>query len=105
MPSQNGKTGRNKNGKFAKGNPGGPGNPFLKHVNKFRKALYKCVTEKDFIELVKGQMEKAKSDPNAARLMLGYLIGNPEQTFNLTGEQAVTVQIVNKVMEGVDNSS
>ena len=44
--------GRDVHGRFRKGNPGGPGNPFARKVAALRKALLDSVSEQDLKEIV-----------------------------------------------------
>jgi hypothetical protein len=45
-------TGRDQSGRFAKGNPGGPGNPFAREVARLRRAFMNRVSLKDFEDIV-----------------------------------------------------
>src|SRR5579871_5460583 len=51
---------RDAKGRFAKGNPGGPGNPFARHVAKLRSALVQTVTEDDIRQIAKDLLLHAK---------------------------------------------
>jgi hypothetical protein len=77
MPSANGENaGRDLQGRFVKGNPGGPGNPYARRVAALRSALLETVTEAEIRELVGVLLQSAKKgDISAARLLLGYAIG------------------------------
>jgi hypothetical protein len=44
-------TARDAKGRFAKGNPGGPGNPFARKTAALRQALLETVREKDIQEI------------------------------------------------------
>jgi hypothetical protein len=77
-PSPNGSngSGRDGSGRFAAGNPGGPGNPYARRVAALRSALVGAVTVDDMCELARGLLEKAKAgDMTAARLLLSYTVG------------------------------
>ena len=77
-PSTNGGNGRDARGRFAKGNPGGPGNPQARKVAALRSTLLRTVTQKDMREVTRAMMDKAKGgDVAAAKLLLGYLVGQP----------------------------
>ena len=43
----NGTSGRKPNGQYAKGNPGGPGNPYARHVARLRASLIEAVGTMD----------------------------------------------------------
>jgi hypothetical protein len=71
--------GRDKNGRFAKGNPGGPGNPFSRQLAHMRQVLLECVSEEDLRDIVAQVVQKAKQgDLAAARLVLSYAVGKPQ---------------------------
>jgi hypothetical protein len=70
--------GRDSRGRFTKGNPGGPGNPFARRIAAFRTALCTVVTEKDIQELAYQLLAQAKlGDLASAKLLLAYAIGRP----------------------------
>jgi hypothetical protein len=71
--------GRDAEGRFVQGNPGGPGNPFARKTAALRKALLERVTEEDIQEIVIVLLLKAKQgDAAAARLLLSYVVGKPQ---------------------------
>ena len=70
--------GRDFAGRFAKGNPGGPGNPHARHTAMLRKALAECVSEEDIMDLSRSLYLAARNgDWVAAKLLLSYVIGKP----------------------------
>jgi hypothetical protein len=74
-------SGRAANGRFAKGNPGGPGNPFARQVATFRQEFMAAVTGEDIAVIVRTLIDKAKAgDVAAARLVLQYTLGKPAAT-------------------------
>jgi hypothetical protein len=78
-PSTNGANGRDKAGRFAKGNPGGPGNPLARQAQLLRSALYAAVTPSDVDAIVRAIVAQAKTgDVTAAKLVLDRLLGQPE---------------------------
>ena len=80
-PSPNGDNGRRPNGRFAKGNPGGPGNPMARKVGQYRRALVRAVTAKDIAEAVKALVAAAKAgELPAIRELLDRCIGRPTDT-------------------------
>jgi hypothetical protein len=91
-PSTNGRTLR---GQFAKGNPGGPGNPHAKRVAWLRVALLEAVSEDDLRAIAMTLVKKAKGgDLPAIRELLNRVIGKapddaeaapPEVLVNRTG--------------------
>ena len=79
--STNGTSGRNSNGQFAKGNPGGPGNPYARRVARLRSALLDAVGENGLTDIVQGMVTAAKGgDVAAAKLLLSYLLGKPVES-------------------------
>jgi hypothetical protein len=77
--NRDGNTGRGNGGRFAKGNSGGPGNPFARRIATLRKAMINAVSEKDVMEIIGGIIQKAKTgDIAAAKLALAYVLGAPE---------------------------
>lgn len=74
------KIGRDVNGRFRPGNPGGPGNPFARKVASLRKALLDSVSEEDLKEIVEIlKTEARRGDKGAIRLIFQYCIGKPAQ--------------------------
>jgi len=79
--SANGTNGRNSNGQFAKGNPGGPGNPYARHVARLRASLIEAVGDDGLKDIVQGMVTAAKGgDVAAAKLLLSYLLGKPVES-------------------------
>ena len=72
--------GRTQRGRFALGNPGGPGNPLAAEVGKHRARLFKAARADDIdqaLETIREVMSKGKDGDRlaAARLLLDRLIG------------------------------
>jgi hypothetical protein len=66
-------------GQFAKGNPGGPGNPFARQVAALRKALLESISAADIKAIAAKLRDLAKGgDIAAAKLLLAYTIGKPQ---------------------------
>jgi len=79
--SSNGTSGRTSNGQFAKGNPGGPGNPYARRVARLRATLLDAVGENGLADIVQGMITAAKGgDVAAAKLLLSYLLGKPVES-------------------------
>ena len=69
---------REANGRFAKGNKGGPGNPFARQVAALRQTLLNRATPKDFEEVADELIKKAKTgDVPAIKLLYQYTLGKP----------------------------
>jgi hypothetical protein len=72
------KEGRDKQGRFAKGNKGGPGNPFPRKIAMLRQTLVNFVTEEDMKHIAFVLKMKAESgDIQAMKLLFLYVIGKP----------------------------
>jgi hypothetical protein len=72
--------GRDDKGRFVRGNPGGPGNPFARKTAAFRTAFVNAVTQKDFEEVTQAVIEKAKKgDMTAAKLFYTYTMGTADK--------------------------
>ena len=65
-PSTNCGNGRKANGQFAKGNPGGPGNPYARHVAHLRASLIEAVGDDGLADIVQGMVTAAKGGDVAA---------------------------------------
>ena len=75
-----GLNGRDEKGRFVKGNSGGPGNPNIRRLNQWRRAVSNTVTAKDLREVVKVLIARAKAgEPWAVRELLDRTIGKPQQ--------------------------
>ena len=83
-PQQAPTEGHDANGRFAKGNAGGPGNPYARRVAALRRALLDCVTEDDIKAIAKAVIEEAK-DGNiaAAKIIFQYTLGKPDFAINM----------------------
>jgi len=70
--------GHEPDGRFAKGNPGGPGNPFARQVAALRKVIINRLTEQDLLAITEALLAKAKEGSvGAAKLLLAYALGKP----------------------------
>src|SRR5437868_10522117 len=71
-------TGHEANGRWAKGNRGGPGNPFARQVAALRKVILDRLTQEDLLAITEALLAKAKEGSvGAAKLLLAYAIGKP----------------------------
>src|SRR5262245_26503705 len=72
------KQARNAKGQFAKGNPGGPGNPFGRKVAALRARLLNRATDDDWDTIADALIEKARAGDTAAiKLYYQYTLGKP----------------------------
>jgi hypothetical protein len=101
--------GRGGGGRFAAGNPGGPGNPFARQTAALRKAMLDAVTPEDIQRIVQALIDKAsKGDVAASKLVLSYTIGKPTAPAepDLLDQQELVLQQANLVgLEGLDRLS
>jgi hypothetical protein len=71
--------GRTYTGKFATGNPGGPGNPLARQTAARRQAWLNSVTPQDIQDVAAKLTALAKEgNVQAAKLLLSYAIGKPQ---------------------------
>ena len=62
---------RDPRGRFATGNAGGPGNPYIRRINAFRRAVLEAVTESDLKAILAAVVRRAlDGDMQAARVLL-----------------------------------
>lgn len=74
-PSPNGpQTGRDSRGRFGRGNPGGPGNPFAAEVGKRRARLITAIKNRDIDQAVKVMREVMKAGRDSDRLAAAKLL-------------------------------
>jgi hypothetical protein len=78
-----GQTGRDDRGRFAKGNPGGPGNPNAAQVAKHRARFYRAIRGSDItlaVETIRSVMKNGRDSDRltAAKLLLDRALGSAE---------------------------
>lgn len=81
------------NGKFAKGNKGGPGNPYMAKIDDYKKAMYASVSKKDIKNIIDSMIALAISgNVKAADFIFSYLGLKPKEQIqlNTTLEQTET---------------
>jgi hypothetical protein len=72
-------TDRATGGRFAKGNPGGPGNPFARQTAALRAALINGVTERDIQDILDILLLNAKGGHlPTIKFLFAYVIGKPK---------------------------
>ena len=80
---------RDKNGRFIKGNGGGPGRPKRPQEEMYYRILMTTCTADDWTAIVKRAVTDAKRGDGAARKWLAdYLIGPPVERKEVTGLDA-----------------
>jgi hypothetical protein len=71
-------SGRDAQGRFVPGNPGGPGNPFYRRQAEFRRAALAAFTPEDVTSLLRVMLALGRNgDTAAARVFLDYAVGKP----------------------------
>ncbi|KKN10478.1 hypothetical protein LCGC14_1036270 [marine sediment metagenome] len=93
-------------GKFAKGNPGGPGNPEFRELHRTREALSVALRSFDPVhvfEVLKAAYIKATSERNVAamRVFLEYTLGKPTVTLALKHEGGPMSQLLEYIDKSV----
>jgi hypothetical protein len=77
------KSHRSANGRFAPGNPGGPGNPFGRQVVGLKKVVLTKITEERMGEMVEVMFARAiAGDMTAARILMQYSLGKPAEAID-----------------------
>ena len=72
--------GRDSQGRFAPGNPGGPGNPHAAQVSRLRSALLAAVSEEDIRAVTEKLIELAKAgDVRAIKEVFDRTLGKPQE--------------------------
>jgi hypothetical protein len=76
-PSPNG---RRSDGRFTRGNAGGPGNPFYRRQAEFRRAALELFTPEDVMSLLRVMLALGRNgDVAAAKVFLEYVVGKPHK--------------------------
>jgi hypothetical protein len=77
------KKGRDANGRFAEGNPGGPGNPYTRQTALLRQVVLEELNEVEIRIIVQRLKARAVGgDVQAIKLVLAYAVGKPEGAVN-----------------------
>ena len=72
--------GRDKSGKFVKGNAGGPGCKFARQVAARRQALLEAISPADIAAVARKLYEQAQAgDVPAAKVLLTFVLGRPAE--------------------------
>ncbi|MDY7078026.1 MAG: hypothetical protein SXV54_14010 [Chloroflexota bacterium] len=81
--------GRNPDGTFKKGHKFGVGNKGNRRVRseEWLQRFDACVSEEEFREVVEALIARAKKSDQAAKILLGYLIGKPRQQIDFSATE------------------
>jgi hypothetical protein len=98
-----------KNGRFKAGNPGSGGNPQLKKLGMYRKAIAAAVSEEDIQEIFEDLAGRSKNgDLEAIKVLLPYVLGKPktmEESIAFTVGKFQTaadlVPVANNILEAI----
>jgi len=72
--------GRSADGRFARGNRFGPGNPFYRKQAEFRRAVLELFTPEDVMSLLRVMLALGRNgDVAAAKVFLEYVVGKPHK--------------------------
>ena len=75
--------GRDAKGRFARGNEGGPGNPFARQTAQLRQAVLETMNEAEVRLITQRLLTLAlQGDLQAIKLVLAYAIGKPQDAFD-----------------------
>ena len=94
---------RDKNGRFVKGNGGGPGRPKKEREVRYYEIMQTACTFADWKAICKKATEQAKRGDSVARKWLSdYLMGAPTQKHELTGADGGNLVIEFKQRQETD---
>jgi len=95
--------GRGPNGRFAKGNPGGPGNPHANRTARLRAMLLDTVSDDDFRAVVAKLVAMAKAgDLVAIRELLDRTLGKSKGTVELIQAEITEAELDREIEHGLD---
>lgn len=102
-------TGRDTNGRFAPGNPGGPGRPPRAVETDYLTTLAECVSKADWEKITRRAVEDAiKGDPRARGWLAKYLLGDRlaiDLPSNRTVEHQIVVEYVDDFYGPISDSA
>lgn len=83
VPSENQNNGRLPNGKFAKGNKGGPGNPYANKLAQLRATFYSVTTPEAIRKITEKLIDTAMNGEGvaaiaASKLLFSYVLSTPD---------------------------
>jgi hypothetical protein len=79
-PTPDADTGRDSQGRFTRGNPGGPGNPYYRRQAQLKRLLLESVTDTDVLSVMQVLLGLARGgDLAAIKLFLEYTVGKPSK--------------------------
>ena len=103
LPNRVNGNGRGPNGRFAKGNPGGPGNPHANRTARLRAMLLDTVSDDDFRAVVAKLVAMAKAgDLVAIRELLDRTLGKSKGTVELIQAEITEAELDREIEHGLD---
>lgn len=85
--------GRNKKGKFTKGNKGGPGNPYIRQQREWAKRFYRAITPEDFSDVMDALIAQAKAGEKWAVIeVLNRTLGKPKEQIDLSVKGTISIE-------------
>lgn len=86
---------RGADGRFVKGNPGGPGRPPKEREEKYYEILLNTVTFADWKEIIqKAAAQAKKGDATARKWLSDYIVGAPVQRVEQTGKDGDALRVI-----------
>ena len=71
-------TDRMPDGRFARNNPGGPGNPHARHCARMLALLRASISDDEMVAIIRALVTQARAgDVSAAKLLMSYNLGKP----------------------------
>ena len=102
-PLPNGSNGRGPDGRFAKGNRGGPGNPYASRTARLRSVLLDNVTDDDFKAVVGKLVAMAKAgDLAAIRELLDRVLGKSKGTVELAQAEITEAELDREIEDALE---
>ena len=96
---------RDENGRFVKGNGGGPGRPRKQREERYYEITMTACTFDDWRQIVKRAVAQAKrGDSTARKFLADYLIGPPPQKHEVGGLGGAN-EVIFRVIYGDDGTS
>ena len=86
-------TDRDANGRFVKGNPGGPGRPAKEREEKYYNLAMNTVTYKDWQAIINRAVKDAQKGDSSARKWLSEYLAPQAQRHELSGPDSGPVPI------------
>lgn len=85
---------RDENGKFIKGNGGGPGRPKKEREERFYEITLSTVGFEDWKAIIQKAVKQAKSgDSNARKFLADYIMGPPVQKNEISGRDGGVIHV------------